>query len=224
MGSMCSKISPMGRPYSEDSVSRTVWYGIGSASARSFASSSQNACGRISERIERICPTLTKVGPSASSMSRILTGVRPWMTSNWLAMRAICQSRLSLLRRVRWYRAANASLRREPNRPMSSATSASGVPGAYWRPCVYGNADVGAPDVEMSGAAVSDVGIFDVGVFDAEASGRFVAPDGCRPVLGDGDSLLIAASATVRCACATPDGYRWKSPTRPDRPWPRALP
>ena len=77
VGSIWSKISSTGRPYSSSSTCSTVLYGMGSASARSLDSSSQNDCGRISERMDRICPTLTNVGPSASSMRRILTGVSP---------------------------------------------------------------------------------------------------------------------------------------------------
>ena len=102
VASIWSKISPAGRPYSSSSTCRTVPYGMGSASARSLASSSQNDWGRISERMDRICPTFTKVGPSASNMSRILTGVRPCTMSNWLTICAICASLFSLPRRVRW--------------------------------------------------------------------------------------------------------------------------
>ena len=102
LGSICANTSSAGRPYSAASTSNTVEYGIGSASARSLASSSQKLCGRISERIDRIWPTLTNVGPSASNMRRILTGVRPCSTSNCSTILVICPSRLILPRRVRW--------------------------------------------------------------------------------------------------------------------------
>ena len=121
VGSIFAKISSTGRRYSFSSVSSTIEYGMGSASARSFASSSQNDCGRISDRIERICPTLTNVGPSASNMRRILTGVSPLRASNCTAILPIWCRRLILLRRVRWYSLENDFLR-APNRPIVSSS------------------------------------------------------------------------------------------------------
>ena len=58
----------------------TSWL-IGSTSVRSFASSAQKGSGRISERMERIWPAFTKVGPSSSSMWRSEVGVSPCRTS-----------------------------------------------------------------------------------------------------------------------------------------------
>ena len=79
--SIASNSSSMGVSYSALRVESTSSRSIGSTSVRSFVSSSQKLCGRISERIERICPAFTKVGPSSSRSLRSVTGVSPCRTS-----------------------------------------------------------------------------------------------------------------------------------------------
>ena len=74
-------MSSMGVSYSSRSAWSTVSRSMGSTSERSLVSSRQKLSGRISERMERIWPAFTKVGPSSSSMCRRLLGVRPWKMS-----------------------------------------------------------------------------------------------------------------------------------------------
>ena len=79
--SMASNMSSIGRSYSARSAPSTMSRPIGSTSVRSLESSRVKLSGRISERMERICPAFTKVGPSSSSMRLRLFGVRPWKMS-----------------------------------------------------------------------------------------------------------------------------------------------
>ena len=58
-GSIHRNTSFQGFENSASMASRTVSMGIGAASERSFASSRQTASGRMSERVERICPSFT---------------------------------------------------------------------------------------------------------------------------------------------------------------------
>lgn len=67
---------PRRRPYSSSRQRSTTSYGTGSTSERRRRSSSQKRCGRISDRLARICPILTNIGPSSSSRRRKRTGVR----------------------------------------------------------------------------------------------------------------------------------------------------
>ena len=53
--------------------------GSGSLLACSFFSSSQYAFGRISERVDNVCPIFTKLGPKSSSMDRKDSGVNPFV-------------------------------------------------------------------------------------------------------------------------------------------------
>ena len=79
--SIASKMSSIGRSYSARSAASTVSRSMGSTSVRRRESSRVKLSGRISERMERIWPALTKVGPSSSSMRRRLLGVSPWKMS-----------------------------------------------------------------------------------------------------------------------------------------------
>ena len=94
--SIASKMSSMGRSYSARSVARTTSRSMGSTCVRSLESSRQKGSERISERIERIWPAFTKVGPSSSSICLKLTGVRPWRMSYLRTMETI-----SAIRRIR---------------------------------------------------------------------------------------------------------------------------
>ena len=81
LSSMASKMSSMGRSYSVRRAASTVSRSMGSTSVRRRSSSCVKLGGKISDRMERICPALTKVGPSSSSMRRSVLGVRPWKMS-----------------------------------------------------------------------------------------------------------------------------------------------
>ena len=73
--------------------------GNGSHSICSFASSSQYAFGKISERVDSVWPIFTKLGPRSSSMARKASGVKPFR--KWCFRRI---SDISLRRRVRVFR------------------------------------------------------------------------------------------------------------------------
>ena len=79
--SIASKRSSSGVSYSTRRAESTVSRSMGSTSVRRRESSRMKLCGRISERMERIWPALTNIGPSSSSMRRSPWGVRPWKMS-----------------------------------------------------------------------------------------------------------------------------------------------
>ena len=66
---------------------------MGSTSVLSLESSRVKLGGSISERIERIWPAFTKVGPSSSSIWRRLCGVMPWKMSYFRTMLKISPMR-----------------------------------------------------------------------------------------------------------------------------------
>ena len=122
--SIASKMSSIGIVYSDLRAERTASLSIGSTLALSFVSSWQNGSGRISERIERICPAFTKVGPSSSSIFLSVTGVRPCRISYLRTTARISP--------MRFLREARVPLSyppwRPPRSPIVSSKAASFMP------------------------------------------------------------------------------------------------
>ena len=108
LGSIASNICPRRWPYSSSRHRSTTSYGTGSTSERRRRSSSQNRCGKISERLARICPILTNIGPSSSSRRRRRTGVRLSHTRYFLIRRTICPMRSRRPAGVSWYSSSGA--------------------------------------------------------------------------------------------------------------------
>ena len=74
VGSILENTVSHGWPYSFERMSYTVSIGMGVTSVRSSSSALQYSRGKMSERMDRICPN---VGPRSSKIASAFSGVSP---------------------------------------------------------------------------------------------------------------------------------------------------